>query len=306
MNSTMSVPVIQVTLDSDGEAVARRLKDGFDGRVQVTTSGHPAPTVELISPRAAAEWDPERPPKHAVAVAGDAELTEIVTLLGNRPWLNHVVSPQALLSDAPAPMGVLWKLAFGRKLTGSGYFGTEFDGRVATLRDSAKRWRRLDAILERATAAGASERVGERIREVAEEMVTNALYDAPAERHQRASDRSVRTVLEREEACTITYGASGKMFFVRVRDPYGALRRERLCSVLMRCAPDREVAMDSSSGGAGLGLWRIFKIASLVLVQVQPQVCTEFVAGIELRGPRSATNRSVHLFFDEPAPESGR
>jgi hypothetical protein len=140
------------------------------------------------------------------------------------------------------------------------------------------------------------------IDDVAEELITNALYNAPAARHGTL-ERTARRVLDPLEACTLTYGASGTLFLLRATDPFGTLRRDRLLAVLSRCAAG-SVALDVSSGGAGLGLWRIVSNAELLIIRVRPNVATEVLVGLALkRSARGADARSVHLLFDDEPSE---
>src|SRR5262249_5765420 len=141
--------------------------------------------------------------------------------------------------------------------------------------------------------------------DVAEELVTNALYDAPVEAgyFKRAVQRTEDVQLPPEHACEISYGLEHDSVFVRVRDPFGALTRCRLLGVLNRCQATG-ISLDESRGGAGLGLWRIFATASTIAITVIPGLLTDILVRIETRRRRSATKQllAAHLFFpEEPA-----
>jgi hypothetical protein len=176
------------------------------------------------------------------------------------------------------------------------------------LRDSTKREQRIESIAECAIENGASSSVVDRVRDVAEELITNAMYDAPAERAGRPAVRTADVMLDKRDACTVTYGASRGVFMIRVRDQCGSLRRDRLFQVLRRCAVHGDVPLDTRTGGAGLGMWRILNSSSLTVIHVSPGRSTEFVIGIDLTRARRATRgRAIFLFFDEPASDgSGR
>ena len=98
----------------------------------------------------------------------------------------------------------------------------------------------------------------------------------------------------------MVYGYRDDLAVVRVRDPFGSLSRARLVEVLARCArTDMRVEVDETMGGAGLGLWRIFTVATFVAISVVNNKHTEFLVGIAKRtaGPRPF---AFHLFFKEP------
>jgi len=84
---------------------------------------------------------------------------------------------------------------------------------------------------------------------------------------------------------------------VRVRDPFGSLTRERLKAVLQRCAsPDGTVQVDETMGGAGLGMWRLFTIASFIGISVVKDRQTEVLVGFAKRSARQKPF-AYHMFF---------
>jgi hypothetical protein len=141
------------------------------------------------------------------------------------------------------------------------------------------------------------------ISDVAEELVTNALYDAPMESgfYPGAVSRTESIELEPQHACEISYGIEASGVFVRVRDPFGAFMRPRLLDVLNRCNTDDGVALDESRGGAGLGLWRVFSAASALAITVIPGRLTDMLVRIETHKGKLAKSslQAVHLFFPE-------
>jgi len=152
----------------------------------------------------------------------------------------------------------------------------------------------------------ASQGIGSRtidaLRDVGEELLTNAFYDAPvaAGAIKRVISRTNDIALTDGGACDLVYGCRGDLAIVRVRDPFGALSRDRLVDVLMRCArTDGKVEVDGSMGGAGLGLWRIFSRASFVAVSVIQQRHTEFLVGIGKRPAKGPRPFAFHLLFKE-------
>jgi hypothetical protein len=297
-----ALPTIQVALDDAGEtALAREaVRRVFRNRVQLTTAERVPARVRIVSENSL----PTRPRKgETVVLIGDIELPATVTLMRSRRWLDHVVSPRSLEGGAFA--GALWRLLSGQSLGAAPVFGKEFRGRKVTIRDSGKRAPRIETITGYARDSGASGTVAEKIRDLAEELITNAIYDAPAEQSGRAVPRTERVVVPASEGVTVTYGMARQTFFLRVRDQHGALRRKRLFDVLARCAESNGVALDTSRGGAGLGMWRSFSAASQLVVQVQARESTEFLVGVDLtRGKKAARGRAIHLFFENTDPDS--
>jgi hypothetical protein len=293
--SSSNPPILQIDLAD--RARAESLRDAiaaqFGERVRVITSPEPRPSAKLVSLEAISERDE----MHNVIAVGDVELPIIVEKMSRYPWLDHVACPKMISSTAS--LGVLWRMLCGGSAEEPRFFGKGFSGRQVLIRDSEQREDRIEAIARSARESGVSERLAAQISDVTEEMLTNALYDAPAEREGVPADRMNRMVLERDQACVVTYGEHHGMFFVRVRDQYGSLRRARLFDVLRRCVHKGEVDIDSTRGGAGLGMMRIFEAASLLILHVREHVSTEFLVGFEMKRRRSVMHdRAVHLFFE--------
>ena len=257
-------------------------------------------------PRAAAFVDFELLPLlDGAAVSGpiigivDETRAEPVRALTSIPWLSHLVTAEMLASPSARSHleALLDRLEHG---TAPHVIGATGIGRAALLGNSARREARFERMREFFATQSVSERTIASISDVAEELVTNALYDAPAEAgyFQHPVQRTQHVKLPPEHACEISYGIEHGSVFVRVRDPFGALTRARLMSVLNRCQ-SAAVALDESRGGAGLGLWRIFSTASTVAITVIPGSLTDILVRIEPRRRRQGGKQllAVHLFF---------
>jgi len=210
-----------------------------------------------------------------------------VRALARYPWLAHVLSSQAL--TAPRARGFLAKL-LARLAVGPAHpvLGEDGIGRVALLACASRRQARLQRMREFFGRHQLTERAITTLLEVGEELVMNALYDAPAEAgyFKRPRSRTEHVELPDELACQISYGIEDGTAFVRVRDPFGALSRERVVNVLTRCNRP-EVTLDESRGGAGLGMWRVFSVASQIAITVVPGSFTEVLVGIRIKDGRA-------------------
>jgi hypothetical protein len=300
MQSLMPVerPIVCVSIAD--RAIAARLANGLAahlGReVRVVTGARDHCRVRIV--------DSERLSKplngEVIIGAGALDSAEIVYLFAKYPWLDHFTTLESLERSGGAhPVARMIRAAVrGGHSSITPFLGQQFHGRKARLRDSSHRMKRIDSVLRLAEKAGAKGSILQKIDDVAEELLTNALYNAPAKRYGKL-ERTERRVLREEDACVLTYGPSENMFVLRATDPFGSLSRERLVQVLTRCAAGDSVSLDVSSGGAGLGLWRIICAADLVIFRVFANVSTEVLVGVGLkRASRRANSQSVHLLFD--------
>jgi hypothetical protein len=229
-------------------------------------------------------------------------LAETVPLLIAYPWLAHVVCSTMLNTAAAEKHLSLFRerLAVGPEQS---LLGSNGIGRTALLTASTRRHARFNRMREFYAKQNLSPRTISVLLEIAEELVMNALYDAPAEAGFFQPKPRIEDVeLPLDRACEISYGIEESTAFIRVRDPFGAFSRSRMMQTLVRCNA-KGVVLDESRGGAGLGLWRIFSVASSVSVTVVPGSLTEFLVGIRLAGGRAVAKQfdAVHLFFAPPS-----
>jgi hypothetical protein len=244
-----------------------------------------------------------------IAICGEP-LHAAVHWLSSRSWLSHIISAATLQH----PMSVQHLGNVMRTLTSGSqprlldWVGEKLSGRRVRLSQSSSRQQRLDRMGDFFGAKGVGSRTIDLLRDAADELLTNAFYDAPMEAGvlKQPISRTQQVTLPDESACDMVYACHDDLAVVRVRDPFGSLKRARLVEVLNRCArTDMAVEVDETRGGAGLGLWRIFSVASFVAIAVVNGRYTEFLVGIAKRvaGPRPF---AIHLFFNDRGKQARR
>lgn len=214
------------------------------------------------------------------------------------PWLSHILVTTLL--QTPAASEYIAMLVNQLPHAPSAELGEKGVGRVALLAQASKRGLRLERMREFFAKHGLQQRALATINDVAEELLTNALYDAPMEAgyFKSAVQRTEDVDLPSDRACEISYGVEQGSVFVRLRDTFGSLTRERLFDVLNRCNAE-SVALDESRGGAGLGMWRIFSSASTVNITVIPGKLTDITVTMSTsKGRIAKTLHAVHLYFE--------
>ncbi len=238
----------------------------------------------------------------ATIVVCKEQLPNAVSWFQPHPWVSHVVSASMLehpLADEHFKNVVATFKAEKPRLLD--WLGSDVAGRRIRLSHASRRVERLERMGEYLSSNGVGARTIEQLRDAAEELLTNAFYDAPvaAGAIKEPISRSFDVALPDKYACDLAYGARGDLAIVRVKDPFGSLSRRRLVEVLLRCArTDMKVEVDESMGGAGLGMWRIFSNASFVAISVVKHSHTEVLVGVAKRapGPRPF---AFHLFFTD-------
>lgn len=167
----------------------------------------------------------------------------------------------------------------------------------ARLRDFEGRGRAIQTVLDFAEEAKMRRQVRSAIGQVCEELLMNALYDAPVDAngqpifadvdpHDRVGTRSPRPV-------SIRYAATEQQFAIAVRDRFGRLAKNTILAYIDKCihSPNQ---IDRKTYGAGLGLYLVANAAATYVVNVAFGIATEVVCTFD-RGAKSPL-RLVGMF----------
>jgi hypothetical protein len=222
---------------------------------------------------------------HVTIVTEKAVLSDLTKYLRD-DRINHVVVGEEL------DRGVF---VTAQKLLTGDIFGIEKylpEGtpvQYARLRDFEGRGKAIDTVLEFAEQANMRRQVRNAIGQVCEELLMNALYDAPVDDegnaifaevdpHERVHSRSPRPV-------SIRYAATDSMFAVAVRDRFGRLAKNTILSYIEKCisSPNQ---IDRKTYGAGLGLYLVANAAASYIVNVAYGIATEVVCTFD-RGAKT-------------------
>jgi hypothetical protein len=234
----------------------------------------------------------------------DDTVQTAVNWLAGKECISHVTSVSML--DHPYGRelfrNVLTTIEQSTKARLLDWLSGDIVGRRVRLTHAGRRADRLDKMTEFFATSGLGTRTVEQLRDSAEELLTNAFYDAPVAggAMKKPVSRTLDVELPKDSACDLAYGFRDDLAIVRVRDPFGSLTRQRLIDVLMRCSrTDMTVEVDETMGGAGLGMWRIFSAATFVAISVVSHRHTEILVGVAKRATSGPRPFSFHLFFRE-------
>lgn len=142
---------------------------------------------------------------------------------------------------------------------------------------------------------------------VADEMITNAIFDAPTDSHGhprfRHLDRTTTVELDVGDEIVLAYACDGLRFAISVLDPFGSLSVNMLMGYLERWLQREGRQVSSSSGGAGLGFFFIFDYLTNFVVNIAPGKATEFIGFIDISGSYkdfAARPKSFNIFTGAP------
>jgi hypothetical protein len=151
-----------------------------------------------------------------------------------------------------------------------------------------------------ASAMGVRRKYREQIDQCIDEMLMNALYDAPVDDDGKPLFAEVpvkeRVGLKVSEKAVVQYACDGERFAVSVRDSFGSLQKTTVLQYLDKClhasGPEQ---IDRKAGGAGLGLYLIANAATEIYFHIFEDRATEVVCTFDLAAARSQL-RSFGIF----------
>ena len=165
----------------------------------------------------------------------------------------------------------------------------------------------ISQISEFAELMGVRRKYREAIEQSVDEMLMNALYDAPVDDQGKQIFAEIptksRIQLRMEQKVVVQYACDGHTFTVSVRDSFGTLDRNTVLRYLWKCLhSDQQI--DRKTGGAGLGLYLIANSSTRFMFNVLPGVATECVCAFDLESPK--VQLDAFGFFQEKIDAAGR
>lgn len=146
----------------------------------------------------------------------------------------------------------------------------------------------------------------DRVHTVLEEMLMNAIYDAPTNAQGLSTynhlPRSTELSLRPEEQGLLRFATDGMILAVSVQDPFGSLKGSTLLKYLESnyAGQANDLHAQENKGGAGRGLHQIVECSDLVVFNVDPKKRTEVIALFNVEVKEKANqSSSFHLFLKE-------
>lgn len=242
-----------------------------------------------------------------VQALGHAAVVGLVPKLGS--WMESSSSDGKLEGPDEQLLGLALRRRVARDVQPIGpapYLlgGTAIEERVVG--GSADKDAALADLLADAVRFGLSDEKARRIETTADELMLNAIYDAPRDESGRALhadiDRRTPVQLGAQAQVRVRWGCDGRTFAVSVADRFGALGRATVAEHIQRLLDARSPRLGrhvGDGGGAGLGLVLAFSAANELALHVVANRFTEATAALYVSGSnRAAVARgsSLHIY----------
>ncbi|MCB9557791.1 MAG: hypothetical protein H6707_16895 [Deltaproteobacteria bacterium] len=206
---------------------------------------------------------------------------ELLPQLMQDPRVNHVLRRPAAVEDVQR---IADKLATGTIFGLDRYLPPQCDvnyRRVVTFDD---RCSVVEELLEFAQRKRLRSAIRRAAGQAAEELLMNAMYQAPVEDGHRVFgdvEPSQRVRRRTPRPVSLRYGVSDeRQLYLSVRDRYGSLHRDDLVRYLHRCTTE-QVQIERKKLGAGLGLFLIASTVSRLVINLLPGAVTEIICMFE-------------------------
>ncbi|MGZ3817943.1 MAG: cyclic nucleotide-binding domain-containing protein, partial [Bdellovibrio sp.] len=141
----------------------------------------------------------------------------------------------------------------------------------------------------------------ERMNTAAEELLMNAVYDAPVNINGKALfnhfSRKSEIKLDTHQQSILSYASDGVLLAVSVKDPFGALTKDIIIDYLLSCYNGQAGTLNTGKAGAGRGLHQIIEAADITVFNVKKGVRTEVICMFHTDGQKREAQPSFHYFF---------
>jgi CheY-like chemotaxis protein len=243
-------------------------------------------------------------PRTRLVLHSTASTEDYLPLMQRRRFLRNMIAK----NDEPLEPDEL--IITAEKLLRNDLFGLQkyllwgIEPYSVAIRDSRNKQDYVQEVAHYASQLGCNERTIELIETIVDELVTNAIYNAPrttsGEPKYAKRSRRETVVLEEHEAGELQFATDGDYIAIAQIDPFGSLTQDTVVSYLNRCLVKGPEQFSEATGGAGIGLFRVFQSLSKFVINIEPGKKTEVICLIDLRLSmkrfRQAA-KSFHIFL---------
>lgn len=266
----------------------------FDGRPEALQQIAPrlreSAQLVAVTPKPAHN-DARRILAEQMALLSDLHCNHVLTSDDRGMWLLQVTASKFVSGDL-----------FGIEK----YLPPGADVHLTRLRDFQGRRNAIDEVVDFAARRGVRGTVCRAVAEVCDELLMNALYDAPVDDTGMPlfHDVDVKDRLDKlsPRPVSIRYAVTEDQFAISVRDRFGRLEKPTILRFITKCLQSGD-QIDRKVYGAGLGIYLIANRATHYIVNIAPGVATEVLCTFD-RGIRQPL-RALSIFL-YPGPPPGQ
>jgi len=247
-----------------------------------------------------------RAKKRLLGTLAAQAVRHVVPKLGG--WLDLPQEQRSFDGPDEQDLAVALRRAFSDETSPLGaqpYLIQGFSTTEAIVQSTDDKEQALDAVMALAAALELSDEKKRRIEVATEELLLNAIYDAPRDAAGTAVhaklDRRTPVKLGAGQQVKLHYGCDGRNFVVSVADRFSALQRANIERSLSKLLDPQGARPAPGTSGAGLGLMLTYGAANQLIAHAVAGRFTEVTAVMHVSGSnRTALARgsALHLYLD--------
>lgn len=252
-----------------------------------------------------------RYPDIQIILSGEGEFTGSIDVLRDSQHLNHLIFQQ------PEPTFFMQRnlIVTSTKILSNDVFGIEkyldwgVDIKETIITGNNSRSRALEQLDVDLLKAGLTSTMTRKAHHLADELLMNAIYDAPIDPVTKQSrynhlTRSVSVELEPSEYARLRYGYDGTILALSIDDPFGGLGRDIILKYLKACFDGQfgKINENEGKGGGGMGLFQIMTSADLLVTNMKPGKKTEIIALLNVHEKSQDKGQCFHYFMERDTP----
>jgi CRP-like cAMP-binding protein len=226
-------------------------------------------------------------------------------LLQKTDFVQNVISrdPEDRAGTVKSLLTSLTKILHGDYFGPEKYLAWGTEIKSQTIKKSDDRQPMNDGMQAYFKSMGIRGSLMDRVQVAAEEMMMNAVYDAPQDATGKAKynhlPRSTPVDLHEGEYPSLKYGSDGNMLAISVTDPFGAINRSLIAKYIKSCIDGAAGTLNTGKGGAGRGLHQILESCDFTIFNVHAGKQTEVIGlfDIEASIQKKDTRPRFQFFF---------
>ncbi len=215
----------------------------------------------------------------------DAEEGEVPDVLDVDSLSYLMANPMPLLAEEmiATVLKLLRREIFGLEK----YLAWGVEVRERVLDDAADRVAAVTELDDAIHACALGPRAAAAASLIADELLSNALYNAPVDGAgvpvRRDESRAAQRPLAGREVVTLRYACDARYLAIEVRDRFGSLDRPTIMRCLRKAVSRERNKISMSTAGAGIGLSSVYGTCNHLVFDLDPGSCTEVIALIDVR-----------------------
>lgn len=234
------------------------------------------------------EYTAQRSDNRVLLLSASSDRAQLSDVLGSKVMTNLLATNASEAVDVDALIVTCQKILRHDIFGIEKYFVWGVSSASGTISSSSDKDALLTAVRDYSAQLGIPQRLASLFDTVADEFVTNALYNSPVDaagRYRFAStSRTVAVTLEPHEHISMKVCCDARRLGVSVADPFGSLAQSTILDYLAKCFRRDESQIDNKAGGAGLGFYQILDALSHFVINIRPGKVTEMIGLIDVSG----------------------